>query len=209
MADFNDLSGSRGPHEKPATSVSLLQRIRADDQAAWKDFVHIYFPLVYGWCRTAGLQEQDAADVVQEVFQAVAKSLERFQRNRPADSFHRWLRGVARHKIQDFWRRQVRQQVPIGGTTALNQMSQIAQRLNGDDSDRVKRSEIGVVAHRALELIRQEFEDRTWQAAWQVLVAGESPSEVAAALGITANAVYKAKARVIRRVREKLSDLFE
>jgi RNA polymerase sigma-70 factor (ECF subfamily) len=69
--------------------------------------------------------------------------------------------------------------------------------------------DLSTVTRRALELVRMEFEVGTWEAVCLVLVAGQSPAEVAERLGMSTNAVYKAKARVMRRVREKLGDLIK
>lgn len=55
-------------------------------------------------------------------------------------------------------------------------------------------------------MVRSEFEDRTWQAFWRVAVEGHATAEVAADLGITANAVRQAKSRVLRRLRQELGD---
>jgi len=60
---------------------------------------------------------------------------------------------------------------------------------------------------RALELIRAEFEDRTWQAFWRVTVDGQPTKDVAQELGVTPSAVRLAKSRVLRRLREELGDL--
>jgi len=51
------------------TPVSLLERLRqADDGAAWAEFVHLYTPLLYGWARRTGLSDDEAADLLQDVF---------------------------------------------------------------------------------------------------------------------------------------------
>ena len=51
------------------TSVSLLERLRQpDDREAWNRFVGLYTPLIFAWARQVGLQESDAADLVQDVF---------------------------------------------------------------------------------------------------------------------------------------------
>jgi hypothetical protein len=49
-------------------SSSLLLRARAHDPEAWRRLVRVYGPLIYSWCRRAGLQAADAADVDQEVY---------------------------------------------------------------------------------------------------------------------------------------------
>src|SRR5581483_11963710 len=63
------------------TSLSLLARVRGREADAWYRFVHLYSPLVYRWCRQAGLQQADAADVGQEVFRAVAQRIGEFRRD--------------------------------------------------------------------------------------------------------------------------------
>lgn len=60
-----------------------------------------------------------------------------------------------------------------------------------------------------LELIRAEFEDRTWQAFWRVTVEDRQSGLVAEALEMTPGAVRQAKSRVLRRLREELSRLLE
>jgi RNA polymerase sigma-70 factor (ECF subfamily) len=58
---------------------------------------------------------------------------------------------------------------------------------------------------RALELVRSQFEDKTWQAFWRCAVDGQSPAEVSQALGMTQVAVRKAKSRVLHRLRDELA----
>ena len=60
------------------------------------------------------------------------------------------------------------------------------------------------VVHRAAELVRAEFEDRTWQAFWRIVIDGHSPAHVAEDLGMSLHAVYKAKSRVLVRLRQEL-----
>ena len=60
---------------------------------------------------------------------------------------------------------------------------------------------------RAVELIRGEFEERTWQAFWRVAVEGQAAKDVAKDLGVTASAVRLAKSRVLRRLREEMEGL--
>src|SRR5262245_12269925 len=58
----------KGPRRTEAPS-SLLERLRQPfDPEPWTRFVSLYAPLIYSWGRRAGLQQQDAADLAQEVF---------------------------------------------------------------------------------------------------------------------------------------------
>src|SRR5436190_6698074 len=76
-----------GSQRSSATSRSLMERVRADDASAWDRLVSLYAPLVFYWCRRADLQEEDAADVLQEVFLAVATHLRGFRKDWPGYTF--------------------------------------------------------------------------------------------------------------------------
>src|SRR5436305_14025400 len=87
-----------------ATSRSLLARVQADEPKAWDRLVTLYAPLVLHWCRRGGLQDQDAADVFQQVFQAVVAYVGRFSKERPSDPFRGWLRRITQNKLRDHFR---------------------------------------------------------------------------------------------------------
>jgi len=91
------------PHTRP----SLLVRIRdAADREAWRQFVELYAPLVYRFARRRGLQDADAADLTQDVLQAVARSSGRLEYDPRRGTFRGWLFTVDRNKLHTFLRRQ-------------------------------------------------------------------------------------------------------
>jgi RNA polymerase sigma-70 factor (ECF subfamily) len=57
--------------------------------------------------------------------------------------------------------------------------------------------------------MRAEFEDRTWKACWEGVVVGRPAADVARELGLTTNAVYLAKSRVLRRLHQELCGLLD
>ncbi|MBL8825998.1 MAG: sigma-70 family RNA polymerase sigma factor [Planctomycetaceae bacterium] len=184
-----------------STSRTLLDRIRLHDPEAWRRFVHLYGPVIYGWGQQMGLQSHDAADVSQEVFQAVASSIEKFRRDRPGDSFRRWLRTIAANKIRDHFRAQAKRASP---DLAIDQIAAPdPDSLDGDPRLAT------ALAQRALDLIQTEFETSTWQAFWACSVSGLTAPQVATDLGLTVAAVYKAKSRVLNRLRRELDGLME
>ena len=189
-----------------ATSLSLLERIRSGEAAGWNRVVELYAPLVQHWCRRGGVQAADADDLVQEVFQAAALGIATFSHDRAGDTFRGWLRNITRHKIMDFWRRHDRHPDAFGGTEAMIRMQQVPER-EGDAEDPEDADQTSAMFHRALELLRGEFEHRTWQAFWRATVDGLPAPEVAAELGMTSSAVRMAKSRVLRRLRQELGDL--
>ena len=191
------------------TSPSLLARVRSDDPDAWRRFLEIYGPLVFHWCERTGLNAADSADVMQDVFVAVAKSISAFGRTRDSDSFRGWLWTITRNKVRDFYRRSARQVDAAGGTNAFVQLAAVAEQLSDDSLSVTNPREISGVLHRTMDLVKSEFEERTWNAFWRSAVDDEPTSEIAESLGISANGVRQAKSRVLRRLRQELGELPE
>jgi len=192
-----------------STSLSLLERIKVQDQAAWERLVTLYSPLVYRWCRQAGLQAADAADVGQEVFRAVARKIAQFRHEREENTFRGWLRTITRNKVRDYYRHKRVEFRGAGGADAQKRLLQLESEGGDEGDSSFDADERGILYRRAIELVRQEFEERTWQAFWRVAVDENRPADVAAALGMTPNAVYLAKSRVLRRLREEFAGLVD
>jgi RNA polymerase sigma-70 factor (ECF subfamily) len=191
------------------TSLSLLQRIRNGDASGWQRVVELYTPLVYYWCQRWGVEGADADDVLQEVFQAAATGIGDFRRERDGDTFRGWLRAITRHKILAHWRSRERHPDAPGGSSALERLHEVPE-LESDTADEdADASQTSALFHRALGLLRSEFEPRTWQAFWRTAVDSQPAPSVAAELEMTANAVRMAKSRVLRRLREELGDLVQ
>src|SRR5215831_8082780 len=108
--------------EPPTTRPSLLVRLRDPlDERAWAEFVAIYGPLVHRLARQRGLQDADAADLVQEVFRAVAGAIERYDPDPEKGSFRGWLSTIARNLIVNLLNAQRRH--PRGtGDSAIRQL---------------------------------------------------------------------------------------
>ena len=192
-----------------STSRSWLARLREDESAAWDRLVDLYSPLVYFWCRKLNLAEQDMPDVFQEVFQSVASHIRDFRKERPSDTFRGWLRTITRNKVNDHFRRQVKQPQAAGGTEARIRFSQHPapeETDSGDSNDDRAHREL---YHRALSLIREDFEPRTWKAFWRVVVDGQSPKDVGEELNMRPGTVRVAKSRVLQRLRQELGDVLE
>lgn len=109
-----------------STSSSLLDRVKSRDPDAWTRLVDLYGPLVFDWCRSAGLQSADAADVFQEVFRSVFTGIESFRYERPGDTFRGWLRTICRNKIHDHFRRKQSHPEAVGGTDAQIRLGEVS-----------------------------------------------------------------------------------
>ena len=190
-------------------SSTLLDQLRARRPEAWQHLVLLYGPVIYRWCRRSNLAAEDAADMVQEVLAAVLVHLPGFRRDRPQDSFSGWLATITRNKVRECYRRRQGQAAARGGSTALRQMAEIAQPEPSSEGIQPDAQSAACLSRRVLEIIRAEFEDRTWQAFWRVSVGGESTADVAADLSVSVAAVYKAKSRILGRLRQVLAELPE
>jgi RNA polymerase sigma-70 factor (ECF subfamily) len=186
------------------TSLSLLERARGRDETSWSRLVALYGPLVEHWCRRGGAGA-DAADLAQEVFLAVSEGLAWFERRGPG-SFRGWVRGIARHKLLDYHRRAHRPGAAAGGSTALERLHEIADPQPGSEEES---DEVSGLYHRALDLIRSEFEERTWRAFWLSAVEGRDSTTVAAELNMSPVAVRVAKSRVLARLRAEADQLID
>jgi RNA polymerase sigma-70 factor (ECF subfamily) len=202
VKDPSNLSRSGTP-PPDATSTGLVQGVRRRAPDAWRRLARLYGPLVYGWCRRVGLRPVDAEEVLQEVFLTVARRIDDFRRDRPGDTFRGWLRGITRNKLGDWMRRQARQEHAVGGSEALQRLLATPA---ADDDELHDPEAIRALHRRALEAVRAEHEERTWQAFWRVVVEEQAPAAVAAALGLSRNAVYVARSRILRRLREVLGE---
>jgi RNA polymerase sigma-70 factor, ECF subfamily len=201
------MTTSEGATRSTATSRPLLDRVRAEDPAAWNTLVDLYGPLVFTWCRRCDLPEQEIADVFQDVFQAVSAHIATFHKDKDGDTFRGWLRTITRNKVRDHYRKLGREPGGAGGTEAQLRFAGLPDDPSRDDDsaddDAVERGLI----RRVLELIRTEFEDRTWQAFWLTTVDGRAANDVAREVGMSSGAVRVAKSRVLRRLREELGEL--
>ena len=207
MPDAQDTPPVTGDPQR-GTSLTLLQRLRANEPDAWRTMVRLYTPLLYQWCARSALQGADADDVLQEVFRAAATHLDGFRRDRPGDSFRGWLRVITRNMILLHFRKSGRQPEAGGGTDALARLQEVADPLSVALPDEVDAEvEMDGLRRRALDLVRVEFEERTWQMFWQTFIEDRSPVDVAADMGVTPAAVRKAKSRILHRLKEEFADL--
>lgn len=182
------------------TSIHLLERVRDhDDQAAWDHFVALYSPLLTRWTRQWGLSPHDSLDVVQDVLVALLRQLPGFQYDPARGHFRGWLKTLT-------WR--LTQSRRNGRMSAGENGPPIDPPVPVDES--IEESEHrAYLVRRALELMKGDFEETTWRACWENTVNGLSAAEVGRMLGLTEGAVYVAKCRVLRRLRQEMQGLLE
>jgi RNA polymerase sigma-70 factor (ECF subfamily) len=184
------------------TPVSLLERLRQPNaEAVWVRFVELYTPLLFHWARQRGLQESDAADLVQDVFALLVRKLPEFTYD-PRKSFRSWLRTVTLNRWREIQRRR-----PVPVVADSDALAEVA--APDDDEAFWERQYREQLVRRVLQFMQSEFQPLTWKACWECIVADRPAPEVAAELGMTPGAVRAAKFRVVCRLRQELKGLLD
>lgn len=191
------------------TSVSLLDRLHATNESAdWQRLVDVYSPLIRGWLRKHSVQENHADDLVQEVLAVVVRRFPGFQHNQRTGAFRAWLRAITINCARDFWKaNRIRPSAP-GGSDFGAYLDQLADPDNPLTQAWDREHDLHVT-RKLLEMIEPQFSESSWKAFQRVALEGAPADVVAKELGITVNAVFIAKSRVLGKLREEAAGLIE
>lgn len=189
----------------PETRRSLLARVQSlGDEEAWHEFVAIYRPVVYRLARRRGLQHADAEDLSQRVFVAVSRAIGAWEHDPSRGRFRSWLARIAQNAAINALTRRPPDGA-VGGTGILDLLQ------DQPEPDDATREDLRLEYRRSLfrwaaQRIREEFRDATWQAFWLTNVEGLGVEQAAAALGKSVGAVYAARSRIMRRLRDEIEE---
>jgi RNA polymerase sigma-70 factor (ECF subfamily) len=192
--------------DTPQTRASLLVQLRdGGNHAAWQEFIRLYGPIVYGFARKRGLQDADAADLMQDVMRSVSAAIGRLDYDRNQGTFRGWLFTITRNKIFNFLSaRRIRPQ-GSGDTTTnrlLEEHPDEEEASNAWEMEYQRR-----LAAMAMDRVKGEFQETTWRAFWLTAVEGRSAADVAGQVGLSPGAIYVAKSRVLARLKEEVESL--
>ncbi|MBI3861187.1 MAG: sigma-70 family RNA polymerase sigma factor [Planctomycetia bacterium] len=189
--------------DSPLTRASLLVQIRdGSNHRAWQEFVGLYGPVVYGFARKRGLQDADAADLMQDVMRSVSTAVGRLEYDRNQGTFRGWLFTITRNKIFNFLSaRRIRPQG--SGDTTTNRL--LDAHPDASDGSEVWELEYQRrLAALAMERVKGEFQENTWRAFWLTAVEGIAAADAGKQVGLSPGAIYVAKSRVLARLKEEV-----
>jgi RNA polymerase sigma-70 factor (ECF subfamily) len=186
-----------------ATRLTLLQQAGGGEPQAWAELDRLYRPFVRGWYRAQGVPRADADDLTQEVLAALALELPAFEHNGRTGAFRTWLRAACLHRLLGHRRGERRRGRPVGGSDFQERLHEI----EGAASNAWDREHDRAVLRHLFARISAEFEPATLEAFEQLVMEERPAATVASALGMTVGAVYVAKSRVLRRLREEATRL--
>ena len=183
-----------------STSLNLVQGLRNREPEAWRRLVRLYGPLVYCWGRQCGLQDNDAADIMQDVLLSISQHIDRFKHGHQDNTFRGWLWVITRNQIRDFAADRNLEPQATGGRGFHLRFESLPETPPESPHEESR------LGRRALEQVQGEFAPQVWAAFWRTAVEGDAPRDVAEDLDLTVWAVYKARSRVLQRLRQELGD---
>ena len=178
----------------------LLQACRRGDEAAWAALVKRYQKLVYAIARRAGLDEDLAAEVFQEVFTTLFEKLDEIEQ---PERLQAWLVTTARRKT---WRMLSREVV-----------AQRALRVEADhESVMLELPDEAPLADEVLAQLAEQHRVRTAVAALDercqklltlLFYRATPPSyaEIAAAIGAPEGSIGPTRARCLQKLQQLLT----
>ncbi len=187
----------------PSTALSLLDRLRGGDADAWRRMNELYVPLMRAWLRPHGVQPADIHDLTQNALAVVLRRLPEFQHNGRAGAYRTWLRGIIDNVLREHRRATGRRPVADDQLLAdlADPQSELNRRWDAEHDRHILRGLMG--------LVRPEFTALTWEAFQRTALDGRSNTDVAAELGLTANAVRVARSRVLARLRQEAAGFLD
>ncbi len=188
----------------PSTRHTLIARIRnPDDDRAWAEFVEIYTPVVYNFAAGRGLRKADAEDLTQDVMQGISRSIGNFEYREGQAKFRSWLYQITRNRMSTFFQQLQRRD----GGRVDQTVTAAAESINGhEDGDeaRWEKDYRRQLFRWAAAIVEPEFNPRIWQAFWRSAVEEEELANLEKELEMSRAAIYMAKSRCIKRLREKI-----
>ena len=195
------------------TRASLVAGLKNwDDSERWQDFFNTYWRLICWRARHAGLNEEEAKEVVQETVIAVAKQMPSFKYDPAVCSFKTWLFTIVSRRIADQFRKRrqagpTMEPLPDDDENApLESIADPASML--PDAGWEAEWEQNLIAA-ATDRVKRHVKGALFQMYDYHVLQGHSASETAEHLHTNAASVYVAKHRVGRMLKQQLKRLRE
>ena len=187
------------------TSDSLLIDLKQNLGDAWDRLDSIYVPMLKSFLSRQLVSESHVEDIVQDVMVVVLRKLPDFQRQRTG-SFRTWLRQIAVNCLHEHRRRRRHEASGQGGDEIQEMLSRLADP-SSELTSRWNMEHRRHVMQYVVTKAKSFFSPQTWIAFQRTALDDEDCATVARELGISVNAIYIAKSRVVAKMRELASGL--
>jgi RNA polymerase sigma factor (sigma-70 family) len=195
-------------NDLPQTRQSLIVQLRSQNRDAWEELLKIYEAAIYRYCLGRGLQEADACDATQEVFVAVHQRIETWDVDPAKGSFRGWMFRTARNIAADKILHRAKQSAPAGDSSTFSRLANLPDIMEQERTAFIREYRRALFRW-AIEEIKPEVSEISWQAFLLTAVEGRDAASVADELGITVSNVYTSKCRIVAKIRNKIAELEE
>lgn len=183
------------------TRPTLLNRLReATDAMAWREFFGCYGPVVFAYARRRGCSEHTAEEIVQDVMLIVFEKRQVFQYDPARGRFRNWLHRVVNNRVAER-RRAPGEQVRTRGGDQSHLLVEPPDGQPAPDAAWDDAFDLAVLAA-MVEVVRRETDPRDFVAFELTALHDCPPGEAARLVSMSRNMVYKARRRVIQRLRQ-------
>ncbi len=184
------------------TSTTLLCGLRdKSNQMVWGQFVARYRPTIVLFGLRAGLDGHESEDAAQHTMIAFAAAYAEGKYDRTRGRLRDWLFGMAANRIKKAFRQRRDREVHI---VAASDTTGFFERVPGRSNleDLWEQEWQAAVIRQCINEVKANFAERTMRAFELFALDGKPAREVATELGINENAVFLAKHKILKRIRE-------
>ena len=187
------------------TNTIFLERLRnPQDRTVWQQFVNRYRPMIMSYaCNSFGLSGQNAEDAAQTILSTFCEVYQKGRYDREKGRLRTWLFGIATNELKNMLRKAARnREIQIADAT---DGTGFMPRVPDDDArleDRWEEEWRRAVYQQCMVEVRAQFDAKTVDAFELFAKQGLAAQEVADKLGMTQNAVFLAKHKILKRIRE-------
>ena len=199
-------SGADDDRSEFRTNLSLIKNVRdRSDVESWRRFHDFYAPLLMRYLRRLGLEEDRANDLTQEVFVRLLQALPTFELDSKRGRFRSYLWKLTYSALVDEARRfKARRQAEEQWVKRFHESSDAESRKVQDELNEINQE---LILKRALPSVHSKTSRTAWACFEQRLLRDRPGADIAAELGIPADAVYVYASRVLKAVRKQCAAL--
>lgn len=191
------------------TRASLVFRLRdrADDDA-WTQFIDLYGQMIFQFVRSRGLQDADAADLVQEVLRRVGNAIDRLDYEKKKGGFRAWLFTITRNCLNTHFTKNKRVVGSLNDSNPAGTLGQIPESKD-ELSERWEFEFQKQIMSRAMQVVRPNTQPKTWAAFEMTAIQNQDIDKVCESLSMSRGAVYVARSRVTGKLRDEVKRLMD
>ena len=194
------------------TSQTLLDRVRDQaDEEAWDEFYHFYSRLILRFARSRGCNEAMARDVHQETMVKLFNQMPAFEYNPDAGRFRSYLFRIVNARVVDAFRREARYMCysSLDAGKLAEPMPELIDEPVAQQHECWDREWNSSLLALALKRVARKVDADTYRSFEQYVINQRDAAEVAAEMGLAANAVYQHKNRLLKMLKQEVAGLEE